>query len=60
MGLGYKILFYPRFEIFLVLQLLVLQPGIVRQEAEAPSLKALLMDPYIIVAAGREQKIGLT
>ncbi|XP_021948937.1 synaptic vesicular amine transporter [Folsomia candida] len=35
-----------------VLQLLVLQPGIVRQEAEAPSLKALLMDPYIIVAAG--------
>ncbi|ODM95681.1 Synaptic vesicular amine transporter [Orchesella cincta] len=35
-----------------LLQLLVLRPGIVRTEADAPSLKALLMDPYIIVAAG--------
>ncbi|CAL8082082.1 unnamed protein product [Orchesella dallaii] len=35
-----------------LLQLLVLRPAIVRTEADAPSLKALLMDPYIIVAAG--------
>ncbi|CAG7828620.1 unnamed protein product [Allacma fusca] len=35
-----------------LLQLLVLQPSVVRQDSEAPSLKELLMDPYIIVAAG--------
>ncbi|XP_067003907.2 synaptic vesicular amine transporter isoform X2 [Anabrus simplex] len=35
-----------------LLQLLVLQPGVVRQDSEPPSLKALVMDPYIIVAAG--------
>ncbi|KAK7790415.1 hypothetical protein R5R35_013508 [Gryllus longicercus] len=35
-----------------LLQLLVLQPGVVRQESDPPSLKALVMDPYIIVAAG--------
>ncbi|GLH11805.1 Vesicular acetylcholine transporter [Gryllus bimaculatus] len=35
-----------------LLQLLVLQPGVVRQESDPPSLKALVMDPYIIIAAG--------
>ncbi|KAJ4441623.1 hypothetical protein ANN_11479, partial [Periplaneta americana] len=35
-----------------LLQLLMLQPGVVRQESDPPSLKALVMDPYIIVAAG--------
>eukprot|EP00096_Caligus_rogercresseyi_P010610 TRINITY_DN3938_c0_g1_i2.p1 TRINITY_DN3938_c0_g1~~TRINITY_DN3938_c0_g1_i2.p1 ORF type:complete len:532 (-),score=150.33 TRINITY_DN3938_c0_g1_i2:1241-2836(-) len=34
------------------LQLLVLQPAVTRTDEEAPSLKALVMDPYIIVAAG--------
>lgn len=36
----------------LVLQLLLLQPGVVKQDVEAPSLKALVTDPYIICAAG--------
>ena len=36
-----------------VLQLLVLQPAIAQQEDEPPSVKELLMDPYIIVAAGQ-------
>ncbi|XP_071447865.1 synaptic vesicular amine transporter [Hetaerina americana] len=35
-----------------LLQLLMLQPGVVKQEADPPSLKALIMDPYICVAAG--------
>ncbi|XP_047114000.1 synaptic vesicular amine transporter [Schistocerca piceifrons] len=35
-----------------LLQLLMLQPGVVRQDSDPPSLKALVMDPYIIVAAG--------
>ena len=35
-----------------VLQLLVLQPAVAQQEDEPPSVKELLMDPYIIVAAG--------
>ncbi|XP_069363735.1 synaptic vesicular amine transporter isoform X1 [Maniola hyperantus] len=35
-----------------LLQLMILQPGVVRQESEPPSLKALITDPYIIVAAG--------
>ena len=34
------------------LQLLVLQPKVVRSEGEAPSLVALVKDPYIIIAAG--------
>lgn len=34
------------------LQLLVLQPKVVRSEDEAPSLKSLVMDPYILIAAG--------
>lgn len=34
------------------LQLLVLQPKVTRSEDEAPSLKALIMDPYILIAAG--------
>ncbi|CAH2101278.1 unnamed protein product [Euphydryas editha] len=35
-----------------LLQLMILQPGVVRQETEPPSLRALITDPYIIVAAG--------
>ncbi|XP_050528490.1 synaptic vesicular amine transporter isoform X2 [Daktulosphaira vitifoliae] len=35
-----------------LLQLLLLQPGIVKTEGEPPSLKSLIMDPYIIIAAG--------
>lgn len=35
-----------------VLQLLMLQPAVVRQESDPPSLKSLVSDPYIIVAAG--------
>merc|ERR1719158_2259145 len=33
------------------LQLLVLQPKVVKSADEAPSLKALIMDPYILIAA---------
>ena len=44
----------------IVLQLLVLQPGVVRQDADAPSLKALLLDPYIIVSAGRNNEFSKT
>jgi hypothetical protein len=36
------------------LQLLVLQPGVVRSEEEAPSLKALICDPYILIASGEQ------
>lgn len=35
-----------------LLQLLMLQPAVVRQESDPPSLKSLVSDPYIIVAAG--------
>jgi len=31
---------------------MLLQPGVVKQDTEPPSLKALLSDPYILVAAG--------
>ncbi len=34
------------------LQMLVLQPGVTRSEEEAPSLKALICDPYILIASG--------
>lgn len=36
-----------------VLQLLLLQPGVVKAESDPPSLKSLVMDPYIIIAAGK-------
>lgn len=45
--LQYNCLFF-----FTVLQLLMLQPSVVRQESDPPSLKALIMDPYILIAAG--------
>jgi len=45
-------LFFFLYWYVLVLQLLVLQPAIAQQEDEPPSVKELLMDPYIIVAAG--------
>ncbi|XP_075223241.1 vesicular monoamine transporter isoform X1 [Lycorma delicatula] len=35
-----------------LLQLMLLQPGVVKQEADPPSLKSLVTDPYIIIAAG--------
>lgn len=35
-----------------LLQLFMLQPAIVRQESDPPSLKALITDPYILIAAG--------
>lgn len=35
-----------------LLQLLMLQPTVVLQETDAPSLKSLVSDPYIIIAAG--------
>lgn len=35
-----------------VLQLFMLQPKIVVQESDPPSLKALICDPYILIAAG--------
>ncbi|KAI8427138.1 hypothetical protein MSG28_014759 [Choristoneura fumiferana] len=35
-----------------LLQLMILQPGVVRQESDPPSLKELVTDPYIIIAAG--------
>lgn len=31
----------------------MLQPTVVRQESDPPSLKALVMDPYILIAAGK-------
>ncbi|XP_070499948.1 synaptic vesicular amine transporter isoform X2 [Chironomus tepperi] len=35
-----------------MLQLFMLQPSVAHSESEAPSLKALIMDPYILIAAG--------
>ncbi|XP_074041192.1 vesicular monoamine transporter [Leptinotarsa decemlineata] len=35
-----------------LLQLLMLQPAVIRQESDPPSLKQLATDPYIIIAAG--------
>lgn len=35
-----------------LLQLVMMQPSVVIEESDPPSLKALVMDPYIIVAAG--------
>lgn len=37
---------------FLVLQLLILKPGVHKEETEGPSLKSLIKDPYILIAAG--------
>lgn len=37
------------------LQLLVLQPAVVKSEDEAPSLKTLITDPYILIASGTFQ-----
>ncbi|XP_037077178.1 LOW QUALITY PROTEIN: synaptic vesicular amine transporter-like [Pollicipes pollicipes] len=35
-----------------LLQLLILQPGIRKRPEEAPSLKQLIQDPYIVICAG--------
>jgi MFS transporter, DHA1 family, solute carrier family 18 (vesicular amine transporter), member 1/2 len=35
-----------------VLQLFMLQPSITRQESDPPTLKSLVSDPYILIAAG--------
>lgn len=37
-----------------VLQLLMLQPSVVYTETKPPSLKSLITDPYIILAAGKK------
>lgn len=36
-----------------------MQPGVKQQEIEPPSLKALITDPYIIVAAGKIHSCSL-
>lgn len=35
-----------------VLQLFMLQPKIIHQDSDPPSLKSLVCDPYILIAAG--------
>ncbi|XP_026461685.1 synaptic vesicular amine transporter-like [Ctenocephalides felis] len=35
-----------------LLQLFMLQPSVVRQESDPPTLKSLISDPYILIAAG--------
>lgn len=61
LGDGRKYFVYCRncalISIFAVLQLLMLQPTVTRQETDAPSLKALVCDPYIIIAAGTAPKL---
>ena len=37
----------------IALQLLVLQPKIERRNEDAPSLKSLISDPYILIASGK-------
>lgn len=37
-----------------VLQLFMLQPKVVLQDSDPPSLKALITDPYILIAAGKQ------
>jgi len=32
--------------------MLVLQPGVMKSGEEAPSLKSLITDPYILIASG--------
>ena len=41
-----------RFTFLKVLQLLILQPGVKSEQQEGASLKTLIKDPYILVAAG--------
>ena len=48
------------FSFFSGLQLLVLKPKVVKCEDEAPSLKALIMDPYILIAAGKGKPFSYT
>ena len=48
---------FPMILSCLGLQLLVLQPTITKSDEEAPSLKSLISDPYILIAAGRQFKI---
>lgn len=40
--------------VFAVLQLLLLRPGVVKPDTEPPSLKSLISDPYILIAAGEQ------
>jgi MFS transporter, DHA1 family, solute carrier family 18 (vesicular amine transporter), member 1/2 len=37
-----------------LLQLFMLQPSITRQESDPPTLKSLVSDPYIVIAAGEK------
>lgn len=36
-----------------LLQLLMLEPSVVQSQDDPPSLKTLISDPYILIAAGR-------
>ena len=45
-------LIFDILHLFVGLQLCVLQPKVVKSEEEAPSLGALIKDPYILIAAG--------
>jgi hypothetical protein len=38
----------------IVLQLTVLQPGVSGEPIEGASLKTLIKDPYILIAAGKK------
>ena len=40
---------------WIVLQLSVLQPGVAGEPVEGASLKTLIKDPYILVAAGNKE-----
>jgi hypothetical protein len=51
--------FFQDFSFFLisvVLQLTVLKPGVSGEPIEGPSLKTLIKDPYILLAAGKYNK----
>ncbi len=39
--------------------MLVLQPSVVRSDDEPPTLRALITDPYIIIASGKGHSIAL-
>lgn len=40
-----------------LLQLFMLQPSVQQADTEPPSLKALISDPYILIAAGKKLKL---
>lgn len=44
--------------LFTVLQLVVLQPKVAKEEQEGASLLTLIKDPYILIAAGKWMSRG--